>query len=317
MDSDRLEVKFNRVWRNLRDWVATLPENAPTHVGEAGFRMQSNWWANNGRHFRILDLPQELRLAILGRAIGMDIYPDLKTVSRQEAIETVIATLGNGYTPPEIWPGTARRADMIDAPNYNLLLVSKGIYKNCKKAAFLSHISFTQTKHTEMLSLLTAPTTPIPNALTHIGLSFSMIEYIFFFGVRVKPWSDEGKIQSPPPAMTILSQANIPNLKRLGIKFPSPIYGQFTDPWARRKALDDPHVLMRYLPMACHKVLVDWIMIFAKASVEHIPQVYLEGYVKTSVKAKWVAIFEAQKQGSYVDVSEDLKAIETTPLSSL
>ncbi|KAF2500931.1 hypothetical protein BU16DRAFT_185878 [Lophium mytilinum] len=312
---NRLEVKIRRVWINFQEWVQTLHRDAEQYVGDVGFRKQAQWWASNGKQFRVMELPKELRLAVFGQAIGMDLFPETYSRATEESDETCVASLGHGYTPPEEWEGTVRRGDIVDAPNFALLRVSKQVYEECKDAAFLGRVSFADQRHADILPLLKAPEVPIPNVLTHIGLSLSLMEYIYFFGVRVQPWLDEGRITSPPPAQEFF--CNVPTLQRLGIKFPSPMYGQFTDPWCIDRCEKNYRGPEGELPMGCHNTVVDWIMIFATQYVGHIPKVYLEGYVKNSIQAKWRGIFDSQNSGTEIDLRNEMTAIELIPFEDL
>ncbi|KAF2814582.1 uncharacterized protein BDZ99DRAFT_471993 [Mytilinidion resinicola] len=264
---DRLEVKIRRVWMNFQEWVRTLHRDAEQYVGDVGFQKQAMWWARNGKQFRVMELPKELRLAVFGQAIGVGLYSEASFRATEDGEEIWIASLGYGYKPPEEWAGTARRADIVDVPNYALLRVSKQVYAECRDAAFLSRVSFADQTHADILPLLKTLRVLIPNVFTHIGLSFSMMEYIYFFGIRVQPWLDEGRIASPPPACNFL--LNVPTLQRLGIKLPSPIQ------------LD-------------HDVREE-----------------------NSIKAKWQTVLEAQKKGTYVDMDDEMRAIESTSMDDL
>ena len=54
---------------------------------------------------------------------------------------------------------------------------------------------------------------------------------------------------------------------------------------------------------SCQKLIIDWILTFAKPCLEGIPKVILSGYIKHSTKLKWEAIFEDERNGICHDMS--------------
>ena len=60
-------------WKEFEDSLSSL--KAPPGrmlIGEKARQVQQQWWAKNGKPFRILDLPSELRLNILEQAMVLN-----------------------------------------------------------------------------------------------------------------------------------------------------------------------------------------------------------------------------------------------------
>lgn len=65
----------------------------------------------------------------------------------------------------------------------------------------------------------------------------------------------------------------------------------------------------------CQKILVDWILSFAKPFIEHIPEIQLAGSIEHSTRQKWEKIFADQKRGIRSEV--DVAAIKSLPEDNL
>ncbi|KAG9189067.1 hypothetical protein G6011_05935 [Alternaria panax] len=79
--ADNLYLKIGTKWGLLKDWL--LSSYKSTHIlsdgrgliGEKGVKAQRKWWKLNGKHFRLFDLPAEVRMMIFEFALGPRIYP--------------------------------------------------------------------------------------------------------------------------------------------------------------------------------------------------------------------------------------------------
>lgn len=100
-----------------------------------------------------------------------------------------------------------------------------------------------------------------------------------------------------------------------------PILGAIQEDTAGQNILRATCKAMRpgFFITSCQRVIVDWILTFAKEQIEHIPRVILTGYIKKSTKAKWDAIFERARQGEDIqaEISNAQEAIRSWPLDDL
>jgi len=79
LTADMIRVLFRGKWKPLKTWLLewvqednrfpfTSIHNRPNYV-------QQTWWCKNGKVFRLMDLPQEIRFIILKHALGGFIHP--------------------------------------------------------------------------------------------------------------------------------------------------------------------------------------------------------------------------------------------------
>jgi hypothetical protein len=71
LDIQKLYVKLANGWIPLRSWIQTLLVQSTGHEGWAA---QARWWNRNGKIFRLMELPPELRIIIFKYVLGPDIY---------------------------------------------------------------------------------------------------------------------------------------------------------------------------------------------------------------------------------------------------
>lgn len=94
---------------------------------------QRMWWDNNGKTFRLLDLPPELRETVYLHTIGCIIAPDLRTDRSTGKIKVY---LGLGLsTEPKTRAGRYRDPD-IQRPNVSILQLNKQIRQEAMEVAY-------------------------------------------------------------------------------------------------------------------------------------------------------------------------------------
>ncbi|KAH6865969.1 hypothetical protein BKA58DRAFT_471887 [Alternaria rosae] len=233
----------------LKSWVLSLVTPSDG-LGENGWQLQRKWWASNGQSFPIMT----------GK-----IYPDAR---RHRDLQGFVVTLGSRCN---------RSPSRADPPNYVVLRANKQIHEEALKAAWEG-----TTKHFAhwiwLENVVYALNSPSGYYwLTHVQLCMSTSNCYEFLGMQVDPVLR----LLPRPSRACMLQ-DIPTLKNLGIVFGTP-YSYDSNPWFGTRRLDG-------LPIEqhpCHKIMVEWGLIFAFPYLKHIPNVRLTGCIKTSTKLKW------------------------------
>jgi len=145
---NNLHLKIGKEWVVLKDWLLSSQMPTKELVGEKGYRAQRRWWRLNGKHFRLADLPTEMRMKIFEFALGPRIYP--LTTSKDAEVR-----LGLGFR--------------------NWLDSSSGWLGGHPQVVLLTNSA-----------QIEAGTKPNYNWLNHLILDFTMSDWFSFFGVRVR-----------------------------------------------------------------------------------------------------------------------------------
>ena len=289
----------------LGEWLSTLPPAVGTVKGERMYRFLQCWWETRGPMLRLMDLPTELWSYILQLAFGQDVYPGYPD------------RLGYGHGPrypPDHHRNECRLAKRAPVLTKAVLFLNKTIHGELQplihKQTRKCFDNFSDVK--EYIKFL-------PRALfkyEHLRvmeLDFELREYILSFGVEVLPFKisdsrasiDHGSFWREA---TMLK--HLPSLSDLRIRFPAPSDG-IKDPWYRLGHFNgfdgstDWRGNSRSFHISCQKLLVDWILTFAKEHIDAIPKISLTGYIKDSTKTKWDRILKEGKNNE--DVEEEIK----------
>jgi hypothetical protein len=83
----------------------------------------------------------------------------------------------------------------------------------------------------------------------------------------------------------------MPTLRKIGLIFPSPYDWDRPNPWGALRKNSDQEPWASTPPHPCVRTAIDWILTLAFPCIKDIPHIYLDGYVKSSLKAKWDGIF--------------------------
>jgi hypothetical protein len=232
--------------------------------------------------FPIMNLPAELRREILLQTLGGNIYPNARTKQGMSGLEV---TLGSKFQNCPISLGPKDRpVPRPDPPNYTILRVDKQIHDEAQKAAWQG-----TTKHFTsplmMEQVIQAPNSPSEYRwLTHIQLCMNTNECFIFFGIDIDPVLR----LLPQPSKGRMLQG-ITSLKSFEIVFGTP-YKIFASAW-HSIGLANGLSLEQY---PCHKIMVEWVLIFAFLYLKHIPKVRLSGCIKTCTKTKWEHILSTE-----------------------
>jgi hypothetical protein len=310
---DNLHLKIGQTWILLKDWLFSSARRAEDLSGEMGYRAQRKWWKLNGKHFRLADLPAEMRLKIFEFALGPRIYP-LATANNAEV------RLGLGFqnwhewnrirpSPPAwLFEGPEHRVTGCSAhqPNTALLSVNRQTHSESLQAGwentrkcFFSPLQLTL--------VLQANSVPDYNWLNHLVLDFTMAGWFTFFGVSLFPNVHMDNARSLGHLLLTLDK-----LSTLQLWFRSPHDGDRYYPPGINNGSQGGFI-------CCQRTMVDWIMTFAWPFVSTLPKVTLGGILKKDTKVKWnrLLALAAEDKASVIDQAVEEAAILSTPSTSL
>lgn len=307
-------------------------------------------WDRNGKTFPLMDLPPEVRAIILRHVMGSKIYPQERSyygytyVFRSEESEDFEF---EGYEPrdglfPNYMYEYPKRFNPFrtTAPNDEILRIrgrtGRLIREEALKAAWEGAWKvFAKPAHLQnVLQFGVIPPRGF-NWISKVELNFSTAEYFDFFGVSLRPRVHVRVQDSNGPLL-----GQIPTLRKLALAFPCPyddgntwLNGGLVS-WPLRPVLnpweeiayysrfehwglsDSEYAAYRFMcPSACSRAIIDWILTFAYPHIKHIPNIYLQGYIKSDLKAKWDTIFcttPGYRNGSF-DWDTAMAAIERCP----
>jgi hypothetical protein len=364
----------NGCWRMFTEWVEELApttgeydettrKNAPT--GAEGQIRQQWWWAENGKHFRVMDLPAELRGKILVEALGNKHLVSIHNVPEKFWLYGKGSALHGldddvpesdyrtgydlNYGGSHSYEYGFRRDPtyrFFDKPNMSIPFLNKQIYGEIKQhlhrdatRLFTSAWDFTAFLKLPLLANIFAAWGDLESStlntynletksfsrrvletVRRLELDFTHLEFMDFFGVRVRPWLD----RQPALAAQCLNKQYLPNLDCVTLYFRSTIMSAADDPWrytgASRPFDDDCDHQGRHewegCTSSCQKEIADFILTYALDYVRNVPKVRLDGYIKDSTKKKWEDILRdlCQGRGDQHDMSAAKALIEALPL---
>lgn len=280
LSSEQLRVRTKGQWIPLEQWLLGLADDEV--LRRRSLESQTSfYYQRNGKHFRLMDLPVELRLMIFEYTIAPagEVYP-LYINNGPIADQRII--LGVGYDPQSLPPFfganrfssvTIESRDIIPSPDTTILRVSKQCRDEGLRAGwegvrrcFIDPYNFKWVAAGWNLGIA-----PRFNLLGRIELSFTNSDWFVYFGVVFKPHLHLNVPTAFGHPLTRLSSST-----ELNIRFRDPSDGWGKDPWA--------WVTMK---TSCQTVMVDWIMALAFPEIKHFRIVKLTGYVKKPQKAKW------------------------------
>jgi hypothetical protein len=311
----RLLVRDEGVWKPLSDWLKQLP------VHERLFRdckrrllAQRTWWSKNGKVFRLMDLPTEIRMILFAHILGSKPHPLVIPDEDKVCLSDCWGCCGKDSIRQLRLPtGFLERRCPEDfnpfgrsTPNYEILnlggQIGQLIREEALKAAWEETYKHFLNEH-DFVGVMTATPPSGYNWLTRIELNLHLDGYLPFFNIGVDPAIHILPIRAKPCGGHYLKQ--ISTLRELRLRFPSPLDIEWFNPWHTawmdRTQGERPgeskwakDLLLTWAP--CSKTAADWVLTFALPYIKHIPEVYLAGMIKTSVKAKWGYILAKEYQ---------------------
>ncbi|KAF2830612.1 hypothetical protein CC86DRAFT_434411 [Ophiobolus disseminans] len=231
---ETIHVWYGGKWERFKDWLPARTAESDL-TSKAGWKALRRMWRANYKHFRFLDLPQELRDQIYELSLGGEIYP-LNTVAHSElngptGRQDARLTLGMIYdydilynerssSSPiarllsgTVYAEPAHRSTW--APNLALLRVLWQVHDevlsigwSVMRKRFFDPLVFTTAVDARLGSAMRY------NYLKIIELSFANKQYSKFFGVEIDP-------QFQLSAQSSLGQylQDLPGVKDLQLRF--------------------------------------------------------------------------------------------------
>jgi hypothetical protein len=268
--------------------------------GEWADVAQRAWWYYNGKYFALMDLPKELRLAVLRHVVG------------GPRISLGVHTDRNKQ----------QRVNTGDAANYEIFRVSRQVRAEALEAGYIGTVKSFEEPETFRDVVRCPNPPPFPTWLNKIELNFSISGFFSFFGAYLDQTIEVEEARSMGPLLWDIS-----TLKELRIVFRNAYEFPEKDrnPWDEycsanyNKAWFQP-IKDMVRRRVCWRVMAQWIMTLAFPYVKHIPIVRLEGCVKTDVKRAWEMILreeyklrgdvEAQQTHGY-DWDQEMRTIQS------
>lgn len=311
-------VKAGNVWMDLSSYLAInftsgfdALETLDRHralVGDRGYDTQFRWWQSNGRAFRLLDLPGELRTTIYKHYIGDDAFPHVVSSSPTDQLQIQHRRVSmqiskvhlehhralSLYGPdPRDSPSANARGERFRGPDGALLAVCRQVGKE------VSHVLWNDTRKCfiwwaaemdrffEYIFLPNSPAADPFLALKHIHLALCMVSFCELFEVvclfenSPEDYLDDGDYEKC--STTVFE--TLPLLRCLELEFASPVI---------EAIVEQDNVFKAW---QCQVPIVDTILAYAFRTIKKIPNVKLCGAIKNRTKAKWDRIFLDEKNG--------------------
>ncbi|KAG9189130.1 hypothetical protein G6011_05998 [Alternaria panax] len=294
---EEIQVAVYGVWLPILTWIQR----------EYGQRDGPNytlfdWWNSNGKSFRFMDLPRELRDSIYQFTTTPYTWPHIDTRGEFKKHTMVVYNM-------HVSGVCYRRAPSGHAPPTPTTLpaVSKQVaaeFNHIAQASTISHFIFSH----HLLGVIGHP--KMANCLRRISLGFPNWIYLRFIGYKGSHNNAFEVLPSPP---TINLLRHIDTLEHVNFHFHTvPTVQSLDHP-------DDSRYLCSWDPwlrfgqeeiktkVSCQKLFVDMFLLFALDHVRHVPKVTLTGHVKNSTREDWDRTRERERKGEQRDTS-DFKA---------
>ena len=297
---------------DLEEWLCALPSNTLSLTTEAGYRMMLQWWKETSQVFPIMSLPAELRIEVLENTYGFDVYPNFH------------GGLGDGSRSEKkgSYGGTLRR---VDPPFPAVLRLKKQIYAELEKYVLNRTCKCFQASMNYIQYLRRSMQNPsLFDTLQTLELDLSFREYIYFFAVPLVPFRYLGdEIFESRFFAEASALVQLPALKHMFLRFRAPLeeydawggLGKHNGYWSEYDTRDWRGNYTWHI--SCQRLLIDWILTYAKDFLKQIRNVTLCGFIKNSTKVKWDHILKKEREGIDHHMSHEMLQIENWPRDEL
>jgi hypothetical protein len=332
LTAEKLRVKVGVQWVDFNTWIHTL---APVFKdSDEAYEAQRYWWKVNGKSFRLMDLPTELRLVIFEFALapGRKIYPmsadHAYLMQNSYGHESLVwgreksIVLGRGHPQVYRWSGPItdselhepypewRDEDLDDIysryfrpeiiydseePNLSLLQVSKRVYAEALQAGWENTRKCFAESRVFSTVLATRDLCPVPMPNWLNRLQLCFTNDDFLWFFGVNVPSDTGqRIWRHGPGWQDAGGRLIMSLSTL-----KDLQLKFRRITHRGYGTPFNRHENGWLPCheVCQRTIVDGIMALATPWIKHIDKVTLIGDVRTCTKKKWEGILYAEHHG--------------------
>ena len=294
-----MHIEDTKSWMPFHDWMRKRFEWHSkcdwTQRGGAQLQLENQaiWWNYNGKHFKLMDLPLEVRELIYVEILGGGTI--LPRVRRNHV------TLGCGHTVRSKSRAGSKIDPDIEGPNTPFLRTSRQVYQEATDAVwreatkrFNWKFDFTWSK------ILDVQRFGHPKALTRIQLELPALLFFELIGIQTLPRMPFRSITPGTNAVTIALLKSLQTIQSVDFRFISPNHPDAVDPWTLNllRVTSSGHscqkVWIHWFFILCFEQLRDWTYTNRNEKNEMVTRktkITMSGCIKTSTRQEWEAIF--------------------------
>ncbi|KAF2642601.1 hypothetical protein P280DRAFT_269137 [Massarina eburnea CBS 473.64] len=321
VESIYVQQPCSKVWMPLKNWLLTIPDIEAFNHPLTPFELTRRYWRRNGRAFRLMDLPAEIRNIIFEYALGPEIHPLSNVNLLQEeditARQNARIVFGIGRRnrmmresmppPDDVYLHLSDFRGNIARPSLALLQTSKQVCLEVLEVGWEATTKYFMDLQVfaNVADSRIGPAVQY-NCLRKIQLDFTHAGWLKFFGARINSGIPVSFAMNESESKGhYLGISKLPKLSRLEMRFYRPVEHR-DDQWDDQWHGDSGHELLSH----CQSVFVDMICTFAYPFVKHIRHIKLMGFVKKETKTKWENIYAGKRD------HDQEYAMSTIPISN-